>query len=476
MQLRTDGTTLVDEHGRQRILHGINLVAKGPRGQAGVPGTAFRGDWSDEDLAGLARSGLDAVRLGVIWAAVEPEPGRYDTGHLAWLEDMLDRLHRAGLAVVLDAHQDLYSQSFGDGAPAWATLTAQPFTPSDLWSDAYVSSAAVQEALDAFWADAPGPDGMGIRTRFTAMWGELARRLGGHPAVIGYDVLNEPAPGALMVEVQQAILGALAERTGQAPEQVAADLSDPAARLAQLARLEDESLHRAVADAAAPLLAPFEQGPVHDLFRQAAAAIREHRPGALILREHSYPGNLGVPAAIPPLDGGAWAYSPHGYDLVVDTEAMSAPSDRRVTTILTRAAETAAGLGVPVIVGEWGGLGDLAGIGAHIQHQLDLFDRWAWSWFYWSFDASFPGSEAARHLRRPRAVAVTGRGLRAESSAGGGWKAAWDGAEGPAPTEFWVPEEQDVELVVDGARASILREGARVLITPRPGEHRLRVL
>lgn len=471
MELRTDGTILVDEHGRQRILHGITLVAKGRPGSA----EDLRGSWSDADLAHLAEMGLDAVRLGVIWAAVEPEPGRCDEGHLAWLEDMLERLHRAGLAVVLDAHQDLFSQRFGDGAPDWATLTARPFSPTEPWSAAYLSDPALHEALDAFWADAEGPGGVGIRTRFTAMWGMLAQRLGGHPAVIGYDVLNEPAPGSLAPRVVEALVGALAEGIGRDPQQVAAQLGQAQAREELFAHLEDEQLHRAVGDAAAGLLAPFESGPVQELFTDAAAAIREHRPGALVLREHGYLSNLGVPAAIGPLEG-EWAYSPHGYDLVVDTPAMASPSDRRVTTIFERSAETAQRLGVPVVVGEWGGVGDLTGIGGHLRHQLDLFDRWSWSWFYWAFDETFLGSEAARQLRRPRAVAIAGRDLRAESSAGSGWKAAWTGIAGPVPSELWVPEERDVELFVDGARTSIEREGARVRVPARAGEHRLRVL
>ncbi|MFC0672954.1 glycoside hydrolase family 5 protein [Brachybacterium hainanense] len=466
MKLSTEGAVLVDEHGRQRVLHGINLVQKE---------APFQAAWDAEDLAQLVDMGLDAVRLGVMWAAVEPEPGLYDEEHLAHLEEQLDMLHRAGLAVVLDAHQDLFSQSFGDGAPAWATLTTHAYEPAGLWSEAYLSSSAVQESLDAFWADAPGPGGVGIRSRFVAMWAHVARRLVGHPAVIAVDVLNEPAPGALAGQAFEALLGSLAARTGQEPGVVAEELADPGRRLSQLARLEDPALHRAVTDDVAGLLAPFESGPVQDLFVQAAAAIREVRPGMLILREHGYFSNLGVPAAIAPLEG-PWAYSPHGYDLVVDTEAMVLASDQRISTIFARAAETAQRLGAPVVVGEWGAFGDLVGIGAHAETQLEMFDERSWSWFYWTWESSFPHSEAAGHLRRPHPVAVAGRELRAGHSAGGSWKAAWTGRACAAPTEFWVPPERDVELIIDGARASILREGARVLIDPLEGEHRLRVL
>lgn len=168
--LRTDGTALVDEHGRQRVLHGVN------------------------------------------WAATEPAPGQYDDRHLGWLAEQLDMLHEAGFSVILDGHQDLYSQSFGDGAPAWAPLTEQAFEPTELWSDAYLSSPAVHGALDAFWADEPGPDGDGIRTRIVQMWGMLAERFGSHPAVVGDDVLNEPTPGSGAAELLGGILTASGSR------------------------------------------------------------------------------------------------------------------------------------------------------------------------------------------------------------------------------------------------------------------------
>lgn len=473
MALSTDRSALVDEHGRQRILHGINLVAKGRPG-ASDP-FSFRGEWTREHLAQLREIGLDSVRLGVNWAATEPAPGTYSPAHLDWLADQLDQLHEAGLAVILDGHQDLYSQSFGNGAPPWATLTEQPFEATGLWSDAYLSSPAVHEAYDAFWADAPAADGVGIRTRFVAMWAMLAERFGDHPAVIGYDVLNEPTPGSAAPEIFAAVIGAFAESTGQDPQQVMADFTDPPAKLAQLAQLEDPGVHRALGDQLAPLLAEIEQGSVHDLYTQVVPALRSADATGLILREHDYFGNLGLPAPIPPLEDHAWVYSPHGYDLVVDTEAMPLASDARITTIFERAAETGARLDVPVVVGEWGAFDAHEGITRHAETQLELFDERAWSWFYWCWQPGFTATEAAQALRRPRPRAVAGRGLRAGSSSGGGWRAAWTGLEADAPSEFWVPPEREVEHLVDGVRQELRRQGTTVLLAPGPGEHRLRV-
>lgn len=163
MRIVIDGTTLRDEYGRQRILHGINMVAKGRQQAHGTfIECGFRGDWTREDIDDLAARGFTLVRLGVMWAAVETQPGAYDD-YLTWVREQLDLIEAAGMVAVLDSHQDLYSQKFGDGAPHWATLTDQEHEDTDLWSDAYLVSPALHEALDQFWANAPGPGGVGFR-------------------------------------------------------------------------------------------------------------------------------------------------------------------------------------------------------------------------------------------------------------------------------------------------------------------------
>jgi endoglycosylceramidase len=442
-RFHVSGTDLIDPVGRTRTLHGINLVAKGETGPTdAIDPASFRGGWTRTDLAQLRDMGLDAVRLGVLWAAAEPVPGRFDGAYLDWIGAQLDVLGELGFAVVLDAHQDLYAQRFGDGAPDWATLTDRTFSATDLWSDAYLSSPAVHEAYDAFWSDArvpagtsaasrnvpagtrgpedvpagtsPGPAptvpkardtaGVGLQDAFAAFWYVLASRFGDHPAVIGYDVLNEPTPGALAQDAFAALVGSFAELTGQDPARVAADFSDPGAKLALLGRLEDPAVHRGIGDAVAPLLASFERDAVGGLYARVVPVIRACDPDGLILREHNYFSNLGVPSAMPALDDDAWVYSPHGYDLVVDTDAMPLASDTRIDTIFRRAAETQQRLDVPVMVGEWGGFGRQEGIARHARFQLDLFDELGWSWFYWAWEPGFARTEAARvltdHLHR----------------------------------------------------------------------------
>src|SRR5699024_5553822 len=149
----------------------------------------------------------------------------------------------------------------------------------------------------------------------------------------------------------------------------------------------------------------------------------------------------------------------HAYGLVVATEAMPLASHTRITTIFFRAAETAQRLGVPVIVGEWGAFGRHEGIAGHAAVQLEMFDGWAWSWFYWCWEPGFATSKAAQVLRRPRPRAVAGRDLRCGTSAGGGWRAAWTGRDAEAACEFCDPPVRDAEQMIDGRRQRLRREG-----------------
>jgi endoglycosylceramidase len=53
----------------------------------------------------------------------------------------------------------------------------------------------VQHAFDHFWADSPGPGGIGLQERYAAAWAHVARRFAGNAHVLGYDLFNEPWPG-----------------------------------------------------------------------------------------------------------------------------------------------------------------------------------------------------------------------------------------------------------------------------------------
>ena len=147
-------------------------------------------------LAHLPRWGFDTVRLTFSWEGVEPARGVYDEGYLAHLGAMLDVALEHRLRVVLDFHQDIFATALGgDGMPLWALPPAYRDDVTEDrrdWYMAYLCDARVVEAFSRLWR---GEDG--LLDALEAMWIEVLRRFGSHPAVIGYEIMNEPGWGDL---------------------------------------------------------------------------------------------------------------------------------------------------------------------------------------------------------------------------------------------------------------------------------------
>src|SRR5262249_62166769 len=51
----------------------------------------------DRAFEAMAANGLNAVRIDVLWSAVEPEPSRYDEDHLRQLDEIMAAARRHGL-------------------------------------------------------------------------------------------------------------------------------------------------------------------------------------------------------------------------------------------------------------------------------------------------------------------------------------------------------------------------------------------
>ena len=185
-----EGRWLVDAEGRILLPHGINYVVKQP------PFDPLNG-FGAADASLLAASGLRAVRLGVLFDALMPEPGRIDTTYLHQITQMVDLLAHDHIAVLLDMHQDEYGPVTGvDGFPAWATITDGAANPKLAFPNGYYKSPAVQAAWASFWVDRAGPGGVGLQERYVAALVALARTFEANTSVLGYDIMNEPWPGA----------------------------------------------------------------------------------------------------------------------------------------------------------------------------------------------------------------------------------------------------------------------------------------
>ncbi|MHB9033709.1 MAG: cellulase family glycosylhydrolase [Anaerolineae bacterium] len=480
--ITTRGMTFRDQSGRQRLFNGINLVHKGTPLPGG--GKDYTLPWDDADLAQLAGWGFNLVRLGVIWDALEPQPGVYNESYLAQVGQILDSCAQNGIYAILDMHQDLYSTLYSDGAPAWATITDAPYDATSLWSDAYLESAAVQQAFDFFWANAPAPDGVGLRDHFTALWALLANRFGGHPALLGYDILNEPFPGTQGLEIFGTLMAALAQLRSQATgkvvtaEDMLAIFENPAAKLEALGWLEDKAFYQTLAQAAQPPAAAFENQVLDPFYARVAGAIRGVTSKGIILRENGYFSNMGIPcAAQPVVVGGArepqQAYAPHGYDLVVDTEALSLASDARVDVIFEAHRAAQERLDVPVIVGEWGAFGGNGDILGHARHILGLFEQYQWSHTYWCYTADFAQAPVLSVLRRAYPRAVAGDLLDyANDDTATSFSMRWrEPAGSTAATELYLPAAPR-EVNLDG---TYTLSGQRLVIPPISGERSLTI-
>ncbi len=205
------GPFLVDGQGRVVILHGVDAVYKhAPFELYDAPGKPW--NFSDADAAMIASLGFDVVRLGIVWAGLEPGTGGPDEpaictpgtprsapllsthvldAYLARVKQTVDLLGRYHIYTMLDMHQDLYSQVFGgEGAPPWAVCTNDlPVVhPPGRWSRVY-GTAALQVAFEHFWNN----DVVGnLQGRYDAVWSAVASYFAHDPWIVGYDPFNEP--------------------------------------------------------------------------------------------------------------------------------------------------------------------------------------------------------------------------------------------------------------------------------------------
>ena len=185
------GRWMTDARGRVVIVHGINMVYKLPPYYPAAAG------FGADDAAFLARIGFNAVRVGVIWKAVEPHPGVYDERYLNKIAATVRTLARHRILSLLDFHQDMYNETFqGEGFPDWAVQDdGLPHEPKRGFNQNYFFMPALQRAYDHFWENSQGPGHVGLQDRYAAAWAHVARRFRSNRHVLGYDLMNEPFPG-----------------------------------------------------------------------------------------------------------------------------------------------------------------------------------------------------------------------------------------------------------------------------------------
>jgi endoglycosylceramidase len=376
--------------GRPIVLRGLN-VAQASKAAPYLP------KQGKADLAKLPGWGCNCIRYLVLWAAIEPQPGKYDDAYLTAVRERLDWAKDAGLYVVLDMHQDVFGEKYGYcGAPTWACLDGgAPFErkPGEHWAAGYLKPATLA-AFDSFWADAPGPDGVGIQERFIRMWRHVVDRLGDHPAVIGYDLLNEPFYGNVLKypETFAAFvkLQALLPKGTNPMELFSAQRSDEMRRLVA----DPGRLYSAI-DCADPAIRRFETERLMPFYTRIIPQLRQVTPDAIFFLEphiwasggaHSFLTREGVGG-----EGARLAFAPHYYDPGCAPDVPYDGSPARAKEAFRRMQEVATRLNAPVFLGEWGDAESPAATASqYLRDQGKLLRDLGFSHCYWddSTDAS----------------------------------------------------------------------------------------
>ncbi len=304
------GGVIRDAQDRQVILRGVNLSGKHKT-------APYFDDHQEEDFRAVRDElGMNTLRFLIVWAAVEPQPDEYDDAYLDEVAKRMQWAKDAGLLVVIDMHQDVFGEGFpgGDGAPRWACDESRyaAFHPSDQWYLSYLDPNVVA-CFDAFW------DSADLQDHYARAFRHVAERLQDAPAVIGFDVMNEPWLGSSTID-------------------------------------------------------GFEPQRLQPFYERVVPEVRKAAPHWLAFLEPSSMANVDRPSTLEPFSFDGVVYAPHSYDSSAESgDAFDPQSRDAVFAKLTRLAGEARGLGAALWVGEYGGVADSGGIAPYMDAEYDAF-------------------------------------------------------------------------------------------------------
>lgn len=378
------------------------------------------------DCTRMRALGFDLLRLPINWSAIEPTQGVYAEAYLQRVDAAIDCAGDAGLFVLVDLHQDAYSKEIGeDGAPLWA-IQPPPMEllqgPLDDLGDRR-TSPQTQAAFRTFFAP---DDASGLQAAFSKMLTHIATRWATHPAVVGFELFNEPDTGSLELDAFYA-------RAGQA-----------------------------VRDAAPEKLVFFE-------------------PPAL----RNFTDFIPKPTAPFAISGGV--YSPHIYTYVfqMDPTRFNSVTLDALEPSVQAARDEATAYKTPLFIGEFGvGPTDDNAHNVWMQSQAQLHDRyfasdafWVWkeqsqaSWGVYDFDGTNWTERplVVGWVSRVHAVRIAGTPTSVESSpAGDSIRVEIEPASAvSAPHLLYVPERfaTSTRITCDGTEVTAPRDASTGLVS-----------
>jgi endoglycosylceramidase len=304
----------------------------------------------------------------------------------------------------------------------------------------------------------------------------LARRYGESPALFGYDLMNEPHPGRPGGKIFRKLIAKLIRVCAVSPSVrrvwfLKSILSKDLQTRGHALDVLTPAVMKKITSAANALVRRFDEAYYTPFVARMTQAIRAVTQNGIILMEHSYFSNLGIPFCAKAPAGEGVCYSPHAYDFTVDTEAYAFASNERLRFIFGESRRAQGRLNVPVLVGEWGGGGKGETFFPHIEYLMNLFDSYGWSNAYFAYKPGFFETPLMRVVSRPYPMAVGGALERFQIDLKAKTATLWYHPQGGLWTELYLP--RGYASVDAGEGAEVLHEGNVLKI--RGGGNRIAV-
>ncbi len=291
-------------------------------------------------------------------------------------------------------------------------------------------------AFDNFWdADGPHSD---LQDHYESMWVAVVERFKDHPAVLGYDLINEPFPGSSF-DLAEALTRSTPPDGG-------------------MSRTFDEEV-----------FGPF--------YRRMIDAIRAVDSDGWIFVESRYGaiGN-GSPCFIPRLEdprpnGPRIGYAPHLYSTAAEAQQRYGDDDGTVEAWERERRVDMERMQAPIWLGEFGTAWGWEGTPEFIEDVVDMADRMAIGWSYWSWDASGPDGwspwDRSTGEDNPMAKAIARPYPRRFLGAEPVW--SFDQSERRLVIELGANDAVDREVEIFVAAASWYPEGWSITFEPALG-------